>query len=173
MKLLSILPCWNNTSLLAKDGKSGQVHDLLSVAQSPEGIFQKKCWGFWVTSLDNLFQGFIILAVINFFLFICLNRNSCVSICTHCLFSFYWLPVKKSLTPLPYILPSGFVYPIILMRFLFSLFFSKQAHLFEVLFVYWMLLSVNHIQGPELELFQYGHLFLVLESPGLDTILQI
>jgi len=54
-----------------------------------------------------------------------------------------------------------------------SVFQVKQSQPCQPFFVYQILQTLNHLDGPSLESLQEAHVSLVLRSPGLDTVLQV
>jgi len=106
-------------------------------------------------------------------IFLCLTETSCFSARAHCLISCHRAPLKRGwlclldTTPPP---KSG-IYKhtgTILLSILFSRLSSPS---FLSLSIYERVSSYHH--GLLLNSFQYVHVSLVLESPELDTVLQM
>ena len=96
-----------------------------------------------------------------------LGETFCVTVCEPCLIS---VDTRNSLVPLS--LHSLFRYLYTLMRSALSLFSAEQPELSLHPTYGKMLQPLNHFRGLPMDFLHYVHLYLVLRSPELHTVLQ-
>lgn len=102
----------------------------------------------------------------------CSEENCCVSGCAHCLWSCYWVPLRRSWWRLLHTIPLGTYKHQWVCPWVFS---WKEAWTVPTLssFPPPVLQSLNHLCGPWLDSLQCFRVFSVLGSPELAPVLQV